>query len=124
MTIGVALTLLFALIFEFFRLRYNLLSGIVREYEKDRICAYIYFGVAVLLITLLFPMDAAFSAVLVTLLGDGLGGIVKRLVMVWFHLPFSCVSGAIVKGLRKVRGLLPSGQLLCPHKLPHSFTTQ
>ncbi|WP_456329568.1 diacylglycerol/polyprenol kinase family protein [Archaeoglobus sp.] len=124
-TIGVALTLLFALIFEFFRLKYNLLSGIVREHEKERIGAYIYFGVAILFITLLFPMDAAFSAVLVTLLGDGLGGIVKRLpikraknvaTIVMVVVPFvaslpllsplpsfmACVSGAIVERVEKV----------------------
>jgi len=124
-TIGVASTLLFALIFEFFRLKYNLLSGIVREHEKDRVGAYVYFGVAILLITLLFPMEAAFSAVLVTLLGDGVGGIVKRLpkngakdiatvvmVVVSFvaSLPLlspipsfmACVSGAIVERFEKI----------------------
>ncbi len=69
--LGVVLTLAFALVFEFFRLRYKLLSGVVREYEREKVGAYIYFGVAILFVTLLFPMDAAFSAVLVALLGDG-----------------------------------------------------
>ncbi|MBO8179419.1 MAG: hypothetical protein H0Z19_02920 [Archaeoglobus sp.] len=123
--VGVAITLLFALIFEFFRLKYNLLSGIVREHEKARIGAYIYFGVAILLITLLFPMEAAFSAVLVTLLGDGLGGVVKRLpvrrageiaTLLMIVVPFlaslpllspapsfiACVSAAIVERVEKI----------------------
>ena len=117
--------LIFALTFEFFRLKYNLVSVIVREYEKGKIGAYIYFGFAILLITIIFPMEAAFSAVLVTLLGDGLGGLVKRLpwrrskdiaTTVMTLAPFfaslpllspvpsliACVSGATVERIQKV----------------------
>lgn len=119
------MALAFALIFEFFRIRYNLFSSIVREYEKGSVGAYIYFGVAILFVTLLFPMEAAFSAVLVTLLGDGVGGIVKRLhvknapeiaTLVMIFLPFlaslplllpvnsfiACVAGALIERVEKI----------------------
>jgi len=75
---GVTAAFIFALLFEFLRLRYNLLSFMVRDYEKSGLGAYFYFSLAILLISIIFPMEAAISAVIISLLGDGVSGIVKR----------------------------------------------
>jgi dolichol kinase len=135
--IGVTLALVFAAIFEFFRLRYKLLSWLVRDYERNRVGAYIYFGVAVLFVTLLFPMNAAISAVLVALLGDGVGGVVKRLPVrrageiaffAMLVVPFvaslpllspipsfaACFAGAIVERIEKIGGYYLQDNLTVP----------
>ncbi len=64
---------------EFFRLKYGLLEGFVRDYERERIGAHIYFGIAVLVITAIFPGDCCITSVAIALLGDGVAGILKVL---------------------------------------------
>ena len=133
---GIVLILLVSAVFEYFRIKYGLLSGIVRKYEKREIGAYIYFGIAVLLVTLIFPMDACFVAVSVSLVGDGLAGIVKRLgfryaasgVMVVAPLLFivalslatftpslmACIAGAAIERVERIGGYYLQDNLSVP----------
>ena len=123
--LGIIVALSFSAIFEFFRLRFGILSFVVREYEKKKMGAYIYFGIAALLITIFFPMEACFAAVLVSILGDGVGGVVKRLkfrhsealaTLTMILLPFftslsllkpfpaliACIAGALTERIERV----------------------
>lgn len=123
--LGIITALSFSAIFEFFRLKYGILSFVVREYEKKKIGAYIYFGIAALVITVVFPMEACFAAVLISIVGDGIGGIVKRLkfrhsetlaTLVMILLPFAlslfllkpfpaliaCIAGALTERIERV----------------------
>ncbi len=123
--IGITAILTFSAVFEIFRLRYGILSFVVREYEKEKIGAYIYFGLATLIVTAVFPMEACFAAILVSIVGDGIGGIVKRLefqhsgalaTMIMVILPFAlslifinpvpalsaCIAGALVEKVERV----------------------
>ena len=59
-------------------MRFKLFNFVSRKYERERIAAYVYFAIAALLITVLFPRDACFVAIAAAIVGDGLAGIVKR----------------------------------------------
>ena len=68
-----------ALFLEILRLKYGFFSSIVRNYEKRKIGAHIYFGIATIFITSIFPKDTCISAVTIAILGDGVAGILKNL---------------------------------------------
>ncbi|WP_202318779.1 diacylglycerol/polyprenol kinase family protein [Archaeoglobus neptunius] len=125
--LGIFAALTFSAVFEVLRLKYGLLGAIAREYERNKIGAYIYFGIAAFFVTLFFPVDACFASILVSILGDGVGGIIKRLnfphsrlsaTIVMFLLPFlvsllllkpfpslvACSAGAMVERIERVRG--------------------
>ncbi len=121
---GTILALTLSVVFEYFRITRGLFSSIVREYEKKNIGAYVYFSLSILIVTLLFPKDACFVAVSVSLIGDGLAGIVRRsplgggasIVMVLAPMMFitffslallpqslvACISGAAIERVKKV----------------------
>lgn len=119
--------LCFSIFLEYFRIRYGILSAIAREYEKKSLGAYIYFGIASLLITLFFPKDACFTAIVASVAGDGAGGVVRMVnfkysnvisFIVMIFIPFSliflfslaspipsfiaCVIGACVERVDKI----------------------
>lgn len=127
LVLGIISALTFSAVFEFFRLKYGILSFMVREYEEKKIGAYIYFGIAMLVVTVIFPAEACFAAILVSIAGDGAGGIVKRAgfrhsnklaTLVMVLLPFSlspllpslnpvpfllsCIAGAIVERIERI----------------------
>ena len=75
----VALTALSALI-EALRLFGKLCipSLLLRDHERNRPAAYLYFGIAMSVVTAIFPEDACFSAIVCGIVGDGVAGIAKR----------------------------------------------
>ena len=79
---GVLVSFIFAALIEIGRKHFEFLSKIVnkivRNYERRGVGAHIYFGGAILIITALFPRSASFVAVITSLLGDGIAGIIKK----------------------------------------------
>ncbi len=87
MIVVVGAITIFAMFIEFLRHRYNVLPEfLLRGYEKGKIGAYIYFGIAASIITALLPRDACFVGIVVGSLGDGTSGILKRLLNLSKHV--------------------------------------
>ncbi len=64
---------------EFLRVRYEVIpEELLREYERKRVGAYIYTGLAFSLITPFFPNDACVIAAVCAFAGDGLSGLAKK----------------------------------------------
>ncbi len=134
--VGIISVLLISAIFEYFRIKRGLLNYLIREYERGKVGAYMYFGIAILLVTILFPGDACFVAVSASLIGDGLAGILRRsalrevatLVMVVAPIAFivafslavipaalvACIAGAIVERVERVGGYYLQDNLSVP----------
>ena len=76
--IGVGLLLFCTL--EFLR---KVKSGIfpeflLRDYEKTRVGAHIYFGISALLLTVFYPVSSCFVGIIAASIGDGVAGLLKR----------------------------------------------
>ncbi len=54
-------------------------SFLLRDYEREKIGAHIYFGISALIITIFLPMDACFIGIVASSIGDGVSGIIKRM---------------------------------------------
>ncbi len=68
-----------AIVLDVLRRRYNIIPEfLLRDYEKKGIGAFVYFGVAALLMTLTLPKDACYVGIGVGCLGDSVAGIVKH----------------------------------------------
>ncbi len=79
MIISVGAITLFAIFIEVLRHRYRILPEfLLRNYERKGIGAYIYFGIATFIITVLLPRNACFIGIIVGSLGDGVSGILKH----------------------------------------------
>jgi dolichol kinase len=75
----VILLTLFAVFLEMFRRKHNVIPHwILHDYERNGVGAHFYFGVAIILITALLPMNACFAGIAVGSLGDGVAGLVKQ----------------------------------------------
>lgn len=78
MIIALAFTIALLLPFEALRLRKGYFKAIVRDYEEKKVGAYFYFLLAMFLVTIFFPRDSCFVALVTSIVGDGASGIVKR----------------------------------------------
>lgn len=64
---------------EFLRLKRGYFSFIAREYEEKKLGAYMYFLIAILIVTVLFSKDSCFVALITSIVGDGIAGITRKL---------------------------------------------
>jgi len=64
---------------EFFRIKYGILAGLCREHERKAVGAHLYFGLAIIIVTLALPRDACFVALSTSIIGDGIAGIIKKM---------------------------------------------
>ncbi len=79
MIIAVGAIVIFAIFIEILRHRYDILPEfLLRSYERKSIGAYIYFGIATFVITVLLPRTSCFIGIIVGSLGDGISGILKH----------------------------------------------
>ena len=62
-----------------YRIKYGVFANLFRNYERRQIGAHVYFGIAILIITPIFPLDSCLSAVTISLVGDGTAGIFRVL---------------------------------------------
>ncbi|MBO8181654.1 MAG: hypothetical protein H0Z28_02535 [Archaeoglobus sp.] len=78
-TLGiVAVLVLLSILIEILRRKYRILpEWILNPYEIRGIGAYVYFGIAALLLTAFFSAEAAVVGVLTGCVGDGVSGLVK-----------------------------------------------
>lgn len=65
--------------FEVLRLKKGYFRVISREYEERKIGAYMYFLFSILLVTIIFPKDSCFIALLTSIVGDGFAGITRKI---------------------------------------------
>ncbi len=80
MIIAVGAIVTFAVLMEIFRHRYRIIpEPLLRSYERRGIGAYIYFGMATFVITVLLQKESCFVGIIVGSLGDGISGILKHL---------------------------------------------
>jgi dolichol kinase len=77
--VAITFLTLIAILIEFLRRRDEIFPGwILRSYERRGTGAYVYFGISMLIVTLLFSPQASFVAIACGSAGDGIAGIVKR----------------------------------------------
>ncbi|MEM0350936.1 MAG: hypothetical protein QXU61_04110 [Archaeoglobaceae archaeon] len=65
------------IILEFLRIKKGLFKSISRDYERELPGAYVYFFSSLLILTMLFPKDTVFVAVVNSVIGDGFAGILR-----------------------------------------------
>lgn len=73
----IAFLILLALFLEVFRFKYGIFNFLARKEEERSIGAHIYSGIAMLIVTVLFPKNCCFLAAITSFLGDGVAGIVR-----------------------------------------------
>jgi len=87
MIMAVGTITIFAMFIEILRHRYKILPELLlRSYEKRSVGAYIYFGIATFVITVILPRNSCFIGIIVSSLGDGISGILKHLFGLNKHL--------------------------------------
>ncbi|MEM2086573.1 MAG: hypothetical protein QXF06_04120 [Archaeoglobaceae archaeon] len=64
---------------EFLRLKRGYFRFLAREYEEKKLGAYMYFLIAILTVTALFPKDSCFVALITAIVGDGTAGIARKI---------------------------------------------
>ncbi len=80
MILTVGIVTAFAVLLDLLRRKFEILPDfLLRNYEKRGIGAYVYFGIAAFVITVILPRNACFVGVIVGSLGDGVAGLLKHL---------------------------------------------
>lgn len=78
MVISVVCITAFAIILDVLRRRYRILPDILlRDYERKGVGAFVYFGIAMSVATVLFPKESCYVAIICGSLGDCVAGIAK-----------------------------------------------
>jgi len=112
---------------EILRLKKGYFKLIAREHEMMGFGAHIYFMVSILLVTLFFPEDTCFIALITSIVGDGFAGIARkiyknetvasfsmffssayasaRLNLLDIHSLLAVILGTTVERMKKVRGI-------------------
>lgn len=72
------ISILISSVFEFFRIKFRILTGIFREYEKRRFASYFYYLLAIFIVTVFFSKEAYLSAIICSNVGDFIAGIVRK----------------------------------------------
>ncbi len=79
MIVAVGILTAIAILVEFLRQRYDYIPEfLLRDYEKESVGAYVYFGIAAFVITAFLPKKACFVGIVTGSLGDGVAGILKH----------------------------------------------
>ena len=109
----VAFLTLIAIFIEILRRRGEIFPGwILRSYERRGIGAYVYFGISMLVVTLLFSLQASFVAIACGSAGDGTAGIMKRFWVRAAPVSMFLASLVVVLAVSTTVSITPSAAII------------